>query len=94
MENASGSNVETLYHLADDRVEALEFVVKDTPQVHSVVNVPLMELKLKSDLLICCINRGGKIITPGGRDTMQIGDTVIVVTTHQGLTDLSDILKD
>jgi len=94
MENASGSNVETLYHLADDRVEALEFVVKDTPQMRRIVNVPLMELKLKNNLLVCCINRGGEIITPGGRDTMQVGDTVIVVTTHKGLTDLSDILKD
>ncbi len=94
MENASDSNVETLYHLAGDRAEALEFIVRDNAQTRRMVDVPLMELKLKSDLLICCINRGGVIITPGGRDTLQIGDTVIVVTTHKGLRDLTDILKD
>ncbi len=94
MTNASGSNVETLYHLANDRVEALEFKVKDSPGVRGIIGVPLMELNLKEELLVCCITRGNKIITPSGRDTMQIGDSVIVVTTHKGLTDLSDILKD
>ncbi len=92
MENASGSNVETLYYLAKGRVEALEFKVKDSAHIREIVDVPLMELKLKSNLLICCIIRGGKIITPSGRDSFQIGDTVIVVTTHKGLSDLTDIL--
>ena len=92
MENASGSNVETLYYLAKGRAEALEFKVKDSPNTREIVDVPFMELNLKSNLLICCINRNGKIITPTGRDSLQIGDTVIVVTTHKGLSDLSDIL--
>lgn len=94
MQNAYGSNVETLYHLAHGRAEALEFKVKDSPHIERIVGVPLMELELKSNLLICCINRNGKIITPSGRDALQIGDTVIVVTTHKGLSDLLDILKD
>lgn len=92
MENASGSNVETLYYLAKGRAEALEFKVKDSPHIREIIDVPFMELNLKSNLLICCINRGGKIITPTGRDSLQLGDTVIVVTTHKGLSDLTDIL--
>ncbi len=92
MENASGSNVETLYYLAKGRAEALEFKVKDSPHIREIVDIPFMELNLKSNLLICCINRNGKIITPTGRDSLQIGDTVIVVTTHKGLSDLTDIL--
>ena len=43
---------------------------------------PLMELKLKRNVLIACINRGGVIITPNGQSTIQLGDTVIVVTTQ------------
>ena len=54
--------------------------------------VPLMELSTLPDLLIGAINRGGKILTPGGRDTIEPGDTVIVVTTAAGLDDLDDIL--
>jgi len=29
---------------------------------------------------------------PRGKDTLEAGDTVIIVTTHTGLNDLKDIL--
>jgi len=86
-----GSKVEALYRLMDNRVEALEFHVTE----HSpVIGVPLFNLSLKSNLLVCCIVRGKKIITPSGRDTIELGDTVIVVTTNKGLDDITDILKE
>lgn len=89
-QNSIGSNVETLYHMFDNRVEAIEFhVEKEAP----VVGVPLMQLKKKDSLLIACINRGGRIIFPRGQDAIQPGDTVIIVTTHSGFGDISDILK-
>ena len=88
-QNSIGSNVETLYHLFDNRVEAIEFhIEKDAP----VVGVPLMNLNMKDNLRIACINRGGKIIFPRGQDTIEPGDTVIVVTAHSGFGDISDIL--
>jgi len=88
-QNTIGSNVETLYHLFDGKAEALEFhVEKDAP----VIGVPLMTLKKKDNLLIACIGRKGKIIFPRGMDAIQAGDTVIVVTTHSGFKDISDIL--
>ncbi len=90
MQNSIGSNVETLYQIIEDKVEALEFYVgKQSP----VAGIPLKDLELKDDLLICCINRRGQIITPGGQDTMEPGDTVVVVTTNTGFNDLKDILK-
>lgn len=90
MQNSIGSNVETLYQIIEDKVEALEFYVgKQSP----VVGIPLKDLELKENLLICCINRRGQIITPGGQDTMETGDTVVVVTTNTGFDDLGDILK-
>lgn len=90
MQNSMGSNVETLYKIVANRAEALEFRVgKDAP----MCGVPLEELSFKDNLLIACINRGGKIITPRGKDSMKPGDTVIIVTTHSGLNDLKDILK-
>lgn len=90
MQNSIGSNVETLYRLCDNRVEALEFKVNEPS---GVVGVPLQELNLKSNLLICAILHEGKIITPGGQDKISIGDTVIVVTTITGLDDIRHILK-
>ena len=58
-----------------------------------VIGVPIMNLKLKDSLLIACINRGGKIIFPRGQDTIEPDDTVIIVTTHSGFGDISDILR-
>ncbi len=91
MENSlSSSNVETLYHILDNQAEALEFSVKEAS---SVTDIPLSQLDLKENLLIACINRNGSIHIPRGQDTIQIGDTVIIVTSIKGLNDLKDILK-
>ena len=90
MQNSMGSNVETLYKIVAGKAEALEFRVgKDAP----MIGIPLEKLNFKNNLLIACINRNGKIITPRGKDTIEVGDTVIVVTTHSGLNDLKDILR-
>ena len=58
----------------------------------AVTNIPLKDLALKKDLLFCFINRNGAIILPNGQDSIQVGDTVMVVTTHTGFNDLRDIL--
>lgn len=89
-QNTIGSNVETLYNILDGRAEALEFSIREAS---AVTDVPLMDLDLKDNLLICCINRNGTILTPRGQNKIQVGDTVIVVTTNRGLQDIRDILK-
>ncbi len=90
MQNSIGSNVETLIKLNGGRVEALEFkILKGSP----IVGIPLMQLNLKRDILIGCINRKGTIIIPKGQNTIEEGDTVIVVTTKSGLSDIKDILN-
>lgn len=91
MQNSMGSsNIETLYKIAADKAEALEFRVKEGSPI---LGIPLEKLKLIDNLLVACINRGGTIITPRGKDTVEAGDTVIVVTTHTGLNDLTEILR-
>lgn len=88
--NASkGSNVETLYHLFDHRVEAVEFKIDKESKV---TNTPIMKLKLKDNLLICFIFRRGKVIIPSGQDCILPGDSVMIVTTHSGFNDISNIL--
>ena len=90
MQNSMGSNVETLYRLNEDRVEALEFRVKEKSQT---TKAPLSQLSLKNDLQVICISRGAKIILPQGDDSIQPGDSVVVITKHKGLKDLDDILR-
>lgn len=90
MHNSMGSNIETLYKLNDNRVEALEFLIKeDCP----LVGIPLQELRLKKNILVCSINHKGSIITPGGQSVINVGDTVVVVTTLTGFHDIRDILE-
>ncbi len=90
MQNSLGSNVETLYRLHEDRVEALEFRAKSNSRT---VDTPIMQLDLKDDLQVICISRGGKIILPQGSDVIKPDDSVVVVTKHKGLSDLNDILR-
>lgn len=90
MQNSMGSNIESLYKLNDNRVEALEFIIReDCP----LVGIPLQELKLKKNILVCSINHKGSISTPGGQSVIRVGDTVVIVTTTTGFHDIRDILE-
>lgn len=89
MQNSMGSNVEAVYLMVDNQVEALEFVIKERSRV---TDIPLMDLKLKKNLLVCNIVRKGNIIVPSGQDSLKTGDIVIIVTTNKGLNDITDIL--
>ncbi|MBR0411136.1 MAG: Trk system potassium transporter TrkA [Eubacterium sp.] len=88
-ETMDSSNIETLYHMFDSRVEAIEFNVTEES---GVTDIPLMDLQFKNNLLICMIYRDGDVIIPGGQDCIRPGDSVMIVTAHKGLVDIEDIL--
>ncbi len=90
MNESLNSNVENLYKLEDGRAEALEFYIKEPSEV---TDVPLGKLHIRKNILVCCINRRGQIIIPGGQDSIQVGDSVIVVLTHSRLNDIKEILE-
>jgi len=82
------ASMETLCKIASGKAEAMEFHVT---AASPFCGVPLQELSLKNNLLVGCISRGSKLIIPRGSDTIEVGDSVIVVTTHSGLRSLDDI---
>ncbi len=88
--NSMDSNIETLYHMFDHRVEAIEFRIDEDSKV---TGSPLMNLPLKENLLVASINRNGSVLIPSGQDSIQVGDSVMIVTTHTGFKDILDILK-
>lgn len=88
--NSMGSNIETLYHMFDSRVEAIEFIVEENSKVSGV---PIKDLKLKKDVLISFINHNGHIIIPTGNDEIEDGDTVMIVTNNTGFTGIDDIVR-
>lgn len=91
MRNSMGSaNVETVYKLIGGKIEALEFKIREKTRY---TGIPLKDLNLKTNHLVACIVRNRRIIIPGGNDTLEVGDSVIVVTMKQGLEDLQDIMR-
>ncbi len=88
--NTRGSNVLTLYRLVNNQVEALEFLAKKQERIY---DKPLKELKIKANCLIACIIREGNVMIPDGNSQIQLGDNVIVVTTHKKFDDLMDIFE-
>jgi trk system potassium uptake protein TrkA len=73
----------------DDKVEALEFIVKDT---FKMCNIPFRELTLKPNTLVAAIIRNRKTIIPAGDDVFKPNDRVIIVAANQRINKLSEIL--
>lgn len=90
-DNSRGSNVEMLYQLYDHKVEALEFMIREGSPV---AGVRLSRLSTKPSVLVAGIVRDGQLIIPTGADEMKPGDSVIIVTTHRGFRDVTDILDN
>lgn len=90
MQNSIGSNVETMYSVVEDKVEALEFLIREKS---SVVGIPLSRLPVKKNVLVASIIRKGRIIQPGGSTTIEVGDSVVIFTTEKGFGDITDILE-
>lgn len=89
--NSRGSNVEALYKIADDQVEALEFKVQEGSKA---TEKSLKDTRFIKDVLIAYIYRDGKILFPSGNDKMKANDRVIVISTSEKrLTDLDEIVK-
>ena len=88
--NSMNSNIETLYHMFDHRVEAIEFRID---KESAVTDITLADLSLKNNLIVAFVNRGGKVFIPCGSDTLMVGDSVMIVTTHSGFDSILDILQ-
>ncbi len=88
--NVVGSNVETLYRLMNDRVEAIEFLISPGS---TITGICLKDMKMKNNVLIAGIVRNGRLIIPRGTTTFEENDSVIVVTTHLGFSEIYDILR-
>ncbi len=89
--NSMNSNVEKLYKLANGKAEALEFIIKEDSVV---ADIPLQDLHLRKNTLVCCIYRQGKVIIPSGQDSMKAGDSVLVVISGYRVYDIKEILED
>lgn len=91
MQNSQGSVMNSLHRIADGDAEAMEFKVNASTRN---LGIPLKDLKLKPDVLLAVIVRNGAIIIPEGSSTLEIDDTVIIITSGTYIMDLNDIYYD
>ncbi len=89
MKSAQDTEMRTLYRIVNNKAEAMEFIVNSESELTSR---KLSEIKMKKNVLIAAILRNNKLLLPDGQSTLEVGDTVVVVTTHH-LTTLTDILE-
>lgn len=90
MKNTIGSNVETLYNIVKGKIEAAEFHIKEGSPV---IGIPLAQLQFNASVLIAAILRGKQVVIPRGYDTIQPDDSVVIVSNHLEMHDITDILK-
>lgn len=86
----SDPEVVSLYRIINGKAEAVEFKVTRNS---GVTNTALKDLKLKKNILVAAIVKksGGRSGVPDGNSMIEVGDTVVIVTTEK-LKRLTDIL--
>ena len=90
MQNTVGSNVESLIKLVDDKVEALEFRVRDNCRF---IDVPIKDLNIRKGIIIAYVTHKGVSKVATGDTRIQLSDTVIIISKVAGLRDINDLLS-
>ena len=85
----SKSGIKSLHRIVENKVEVIEF---DVGEDFKLISTPLRHITLKKNVLIAAIIREGAVIYPHGNSTLEVGDSVIVLTANQKLFELGDIL--
>ena len=86
--NAAEGEFQSMSHIIDNKVEVLEFIINENcPHIGE----KLQDITFKKNLLITGIRRGSYSFIPHGSDTFEPGDTLLVVTTLNGLSKFADI---
>lgn len=91
--NAKGNDIQCLYQLAGGLAEAIEFIAYENC---GKLEIPFKqpEFKVKKDILIAMIIRGGEVIIPDGNSCIRSEDRVIVISKRgHGLNILNDIFR-
>ena len=90
LDGSRGGGMETLHRLADGKAEALEFRVSEQSKL---AGIPLKDLRLKQNVLIGAVIRGGKSLIPNGGTVLGPGDHAVIVTLAGRMSGLDQILE-
>ena len=90
LSNTADNEIESLYHVVGNQMEAIEFRIRD--QIAGLVGIPLRQVRLKKNILICAVIRKREIIIPDGSVSIELGDSVVVVSKDYHFSMVKDIL--
>ena len=82
-------DMQQLTRIINNRIEAIEFRVAPDSRI---VNRQIQDLSLRKNILLGSITRDGDVIIPRGSDYIKAGDSVVIVTSTERLSDIDDIL--
>ena len=88
--NIKGSKMNTLHRFGDNRVEAIVFEINEKSRS---IGIPLKDLEILPEVIIAGILRREELTYPGGNDTIEVNDKVMIITTRKGVEDFDDILR-
>lgn len=77
-----------LFRIADEQAEAVEFTISaEAPYL----GIPLKDLRLRAGTILAVIMRKGDIIIPEGTSTIELGDTIILISSDNVIQTLNDV---
>ena len=91
LQNSQGSVMNSLHRIANGEAEAMEFKIDASTKN---LSIPLKDLRFKKNVLLAVIVRGRNIIIPEGSTSMEIDDTVIIISQSGMITEFNDIFDD
>jgi trk system potassium uptake protein TrkA len=77
---ARSGRVTAVAALMEESVAAIEVEVSETSRL---VRSPLAELGFPRGALVAAVQRGDRILVPGGSDRIEAGDRVLMITTTE-----------
>ena len=83
-----GKEIDDLFRLVDNQVEALQFYI---PANSEFVGKMLRDLPIKKNVLIVSIIHNDELLFPSGSDVISENDRIIITTTDHSLRCIDDI---
>ena len=91
MENSKSSSCESIYRFGEDEFELLEFNVKND---FKALKKKIKDINFKKNIIIVAIWRKRNVTFPGGLDSIEEKDTIIVANKGIQIKDINDILEE
>ena len=91
LQHIRGGRVHSVAQLLEDRIEIDEVEVEEGSRL---TRGTLSEIKLPRGVLVAALRRGEKLLVPHGSDSAEPGDRVLLITTTENASKLSDFLAE